>query len=136
MMSERPERPTEQQDANAPSQSDPPSLTSRAPQFTFLTELKRRNVGRVALLYLFTAWLVLQPVNVIFDMLGVPPWANRLVVILVAVGFPVALLLAWIYEVTPEGVRLTSQVEPQASITRQTGRRLDRVIIAVLAIAL
>ena len=125
----------EQGDASAP---PPENVHDRGLPFElrFLSELRRRNVGRIAVLYLFAAWVVLQPVNVVFDMLDVPSWANRLVVLVLALGFPAALLFAWIYELTPDGLKQASRIEPQQSITEQTGRRLDRAIIAVLAIAL
>jgi TolB-like protein/tetratricopeptide (TPR) repeat protein len=105
-------------------------------ELPFLRELKRRNVVRVALLYLAVCWLILEPVHVIFHMLEVPVWANRLVVILMAFGFPAVVLFAWVYEITPEGLKPTDEVPHGQSIRKQTGRRLDFAIIAVLALAL
>src|SRR6201981_1735352 len=99
-------------------------------------QLKQRNVFRVAVLYLMVCWLILDPVHVIFHMLDVPLWANRLVVMLMAVGFPAAVIFAWVYEITPEGLKPTVEVPHGQSIRRLTGRRLDRAIIAVLAVAL
>ena len=101
----------------------------------FLEELKRRNLVRVAILYLIACWLILEPTHVVFHMLEVPAWANRLVVLLMAIGFPLVLLFSWVYEVTPQGLKLTAQVDPAQSITHQTGRKLDRAIIAVLSLA-
>ena len=105
-------------------------------EFRFLDELKRRNVGRVAILYLVVCWLVLEPVHVIFHMLEVPVWANRLVIILMALGFPAATIFAWVYEITPEGLKPTAEIPHGQSIRRQTGRRIDRAIIVVLVLAL
>ena len=99
-------------------------------------KLKARNIVRVAVLYLVVCWLILEPVHVIFHMLEVPAWANRLVVILMAVGFPAVLLFAWAFEVTPQGLKPSAEVAPERSIARNTGRRLDRAIIVVLAVAL
>jgi len=99
-------------------------------------QLKQRNVIRVAVLYLVVCWLTLDPVHVIFHMLDVPIWANRLVVTLMAVGFPAAVIFAWVYEITPEGLKPTVEVPHGQSIRKLTGRRLDRAIIAVLAVAL
>ena len=99
-------------------------------------QLKQRNVFRVAVLYLVVCWLVLDPVHVIFHMLDVPIWANRLVVMLMAVGFPAVVIFAWVYEITPEGLKPTVEVPHHESIRKLTGRRLDRAIIAVLAVAL
>ncbi len=102
----------------------------------FLRELNRRNVVRVGVLYLIVCWVILEPVHVVFHMLEVPAWANRLVILLMAVGFPAALLFAWVYELTPGGLKLTTEVDLQHSITGHTGRRLDRAIIVVLTVAL
>jgi adenylate cyclase len=112
------------------------SAHSHLPKFTFLEELKRRNVGRVAILYIILGYVVLEIFGVFVHLLDLPPWVGRSAVLLVVLGFPVALLIAWIYEVTPEGLKPTEQVAPQQSIRHLTGRRLDRAIIAVLAIAL
>jgi adenylate cyclase len=105
-------------------------------EFKFFVELKQRNVGRVALLYLVACWLILDPVHVVFHMLEVPAWANRLVLILMAIGLPGVLLFAWAFEITPEGLKPTVEVDPGKSIRSLTGRRLDRAIIVVLALAL
>ncbi|TLZ15819.1 MAG: tetratricopeptide repeat protein [Gammaproteobacteria bacterium] len=104
-------------------------------KFRFLEEIRKRNVGRVAVLYLVVGWLILEPVHVVFHMLEAPLWANWLVIILLALGFPAALVFAWVYEITPEGLKPTVEVPHGQSIRKQTGRRLDRAIIAVLALA-
>src|SRR5260370_35358586 len=104
--------------------------------FRFLEQLKHRNVIRVGILYLVLCWLILDPVHVVFHMLEVPQWANRLVVVLMASGFPAVLLFAWVYEITPEGLKPTVEVEPSRSIRKQTAQRLNRAIFAVMAVAL
>jgi TolB-like protein/Tfp pilus assembly protein PilF len=109
---------------------------SHLPKFTFLEELKRRNVGRVAILYIILGYVVLETFGVFVHLLDLPPWVGRSAVLLVVLGFPVALLIAWIYEITPEGLKPTDEVAPHQSIRHLTGRRLDRAIIAVLAVAL
>ena len=103
--------------------------------FRVFEQLKHRNVIRVGILYLVVCWLILDPVHVLFHMLEVPVWANRLVVILMAIAFPAVLLFAWVYEITPEGLRLTAEVDPQRSIRQQTGQRLNRAIFVVLVLA-
>ena len=105
-------------------------------QFRLLEQLKQRNVFRVAALYLVVCWLILEPVHVVFHMLEVPVWWNRLVIMLMCVGFPAVVIFAWVYEITPEGLKPTVEVPHGQSIRRLTGRRLDRAIIAVLAVAL
>jgi TolB-like protein/Flp pilus assembly protein TadD len=104
--------------------------------FPLFEQLKRRNVFRVAALYLVVCWLILEPVHVVFHMLDVPIWANRLVVMIMALGFPAAVIFAWVYEITPEGLKPTIEVPHGQSIRKATGRRLDVAIIAVLAVAL
>ena len=99
-------------------------------------QLKQRNVFRVAVLYLVVCWLILDPLHVVFHMLDVPIWANRLVLMLMAVGFPAVVIFAWVYEITPEGLKPTVEVAHHQSIRKLTGQRLDRAIIAVLAVAL
>jgi adenylate cyclase len=103
--------------------------------FRVFEQLKRRNVIRVGILYLVVCWLILDPVHVLFHMLEVPVWANRLVVTLMAIGFPAVLLFAWVYEITPEGLKPTAEVDPHKSIRHHTGQRLNRAIVVVLVLA-
>ena len=115
----------------------PPQKPGHQPiEFRFFNELKRRNVGRVAILYLVVCWLILEPTHVIFHMLEVPVWANRLVIIIMALGFPAILIFAWVYELTPDGIKPAVMIAPHKSIRAQTGQRLNRAIIAVMAVAL
>jgi hypothetical protein len=102
----------------------------------FLDKLKRRNVGRVAILYIVVCYLILEPFEMFFHLLELPAWTGRTVVFLMVLGFPAALLFAWAYEITPEGLKPTDEVPPKQSIRAQTGRRLDRAIIVMLAVAL
>jgi TolB-like protein/Flp pilus assembly protein TadD len=78
----------------------------------FFAELKRRNVYRVAIAYAVMAWLLMQIATQVFPFLEIPNWAIRLVIMLLALGFPIALFLAWAYELTPEGIKRTDQIEP------------------------
>jgi adenylate cyclase len=102
----------------------------------FLEQLQRRHVGRVALLYIGIAYVLLEAFAMFFHLLELPSWVGRSTVLLVVLGFPVTLIFAWAYEITPEGIKPALAVEPSPSIARQTGRRLDRAIIVVLAVAL
>ncbi|MCH8117443.1 MAG: adenylyl cyclase, partial [Proteobacteria bacterium] len=99
-------------------------------------ELKRRNVVRVAVAYAVVSWLILQLTNVLMPLLGLPEWVDRLVFLLLVVGFPLALIFAWAFELTPEGLKKEKDVDRSGSITHITGRKLDFAIIAVLAVAL
>jgi TolB-like protein/Flp pilus assembly protein TadD len=98
----------------------------------FFAELKRRNVYKVAIAYGVVAWLLMQVASQIFPFFEIPNWAVRLVVLLLVIGFPVALILAWAFELTPEGIKRAEDVDFSKSITRKTGRKLDFFIIAVL----
>jgi TolB-like protein/Tfp pilus assembly protein PilF len=99
---------------------------------TFFAELKRRNVYKVAIAYGVVAWLLMQVASQIFPFFEIPNWAVRLVVLLLIIGFPVAVILAWAFELTPEGIRRAEDVDLTKSTTRKTGRKLDFFIIAVL----
>jgi hypothetical protein len=98
-------------------------------------ELKRRSVVRVGIAYVVVAWVLLQLGEIVFDFLEVPTWAGKLLIAFLALGLPIALILAWAFELTPEGVKREKDVDRIRMPTRQAGRKLDRVIIAILAIA-
>ncbi|MGB5623961.1 MAG: tetratricopeptide repeat protein [Gammaproteobacteria bacterium] len=102
---------------------------------SFLSEIKRRNVLRMAVLYGVTAWLIMQVADVVIGLATLPEWSGQAVLGVLAVGFPIALIFAWIYEITPEGVKLEREVDRSESITHITARRMDFVVIAVLAAA-
>ena len=97
-------------------------------------ELKRRNVFRVGLAYVLVAWVGLQGADFVLDLIGAPDWVIRALAVAVAMGLPVALIMAWAFELTPEGIKREHEVDRGASITPSTGRRLDRVIIILLGL--
>lgn len=101
----------------------------------FLAELKRRNVLRVAAFYAASGWLLVQVATQVLPVFDVPEWTLRMIVVAVALGFPFALVFSWFYELTPEGLKRETDVERAQSITRDTARALDRLIIGVLAAA-
>src|SRR3990172_5490773 len=98
-------------------------------------ELKRRNVFRVGIAYLVLGWVLLQVVEVVMPILVLPDWVARLVLLLLGIGFPVVLVFAWAFELTPEGVKREKDVDRSQSITSTTGRKLDYTIIGILAVA-
>jgi TolB-like protein len=100
------------------------------------TELKRRNVIRMAGLYLIGAWLLTQVASTLLPAFEAPSWALRGVIVTLAIGFIPALIFSWVFEITPEGLKREHEVEPGQSITPQTGRQMDRMIIVVLVVAL
>lgn len=98
-------------------------------------ELKRRNVFRVAIAYVAVAWLILQVSDIVLDNIAAPDWLMKALMFFLVIGFPVAVLFAWAYEMTPEGIRREKDVDRSASITQQTGQKLNRMIIGVLIVA-
>jgi adenylate cyclase len=102
----------------------------------FFSELKRRNVIRAAGLYLVGAWLLVQVASTVLPMFGAPDWLPRSIVILLVIGFVPALIFSWVFELTPQGLKRDEDVPPEQSIGPQTGRRMDRMIIVVLVLAL
>ena len=102
----------------------------------FFGELKRRNVVRVGVAYIVVCWLVFQIGEILFEEFGAPDWVFKTVILLLAIGLPFALLFAWAFEMTPDGIKKTRDVHVTASITASTGRKLDFVIIAALVVAL
>src|SRR4051794_25248548 len=102
----------------------------------FFAELKRRNVVRMAGLYLVGAWLLVQVAGTVLPMFGAPEWLPRTIVVLLAIGFVPVLIFSWAFELTPQGLRRDAEVAPEESIAPRTGRRMDRMIIAVLLLAL
>jgi TolB-like protein/Tfp pilus assembly protein PilF len=101
----------------------------------FFGELKRRNVFRVAVAYLVAAWLLLQVADIVLENINAPDWIIQVFMLALLIGLPIALIFAWAFEMTPEGLKREKDVDRSRSITHQTGRKLDRVIIGVLAVA-
>ena len=99
-------------------------------------ELKRRNVVRVAIAYAVVAWLLLQLADVVLNNIEAPDWVFQAILLLLAIGFPMALVFAWAFEVTPEGIKKERNVDRSQSITTKTGRKLDFIIIGVLVLTL
>jgi len=100
----------------------------------FFAELKRRNVYRAAVLYGMAAWLLVQIATQVFPFFEIPNWVVRFIVVALVLGFPIAMLLAWLYELTPEGLVREEDVAP--AVRKSMGRRLDFVIIAVLLLVI
>ncbi len=99
-------------------------------------EFKRRNVLRMAVLYAVAAWLIMQVAEVIIGLANLPEWIGPTILALLAVGFPIALIVSWFYELTPEGISLEKDVAAAESITHVTGRRLDFLVISLLCAGL
>jgi TolB-like protein/Flp pilus assembly protein TadD len=103
---------------------------------SFIKELKRRNVFRVAAAYVVVGWLLAEVASLLFGTFEAPAWVMKVFVTVIALGFPLALFFAWAYELTPDGLKREAEIDRTESITSKTGRKLDFFIIAVLIFAL
>ena len=109
-------------------------MRSVAPK-NFFTELKRRNVYKVAVAYAVVAWLLIQAASILFPTFDAPSWAMKVLVALLVLCFPVALVLSWAFEITSEGIKLESEIDPKKSISRKTGRKIVGLTIALAIVA-
>jgi len=102
------------------------------------TELKRRNVYKVAVAYAVVAWLLIQAASILFPTFEAPPWVMKVFVALLVLCFPIALILSWAFEITPEGIKRESEVAPDPSIARRTGRRIVglTIVAGIVAVGL
>jgi len=103
---------------------------------SLILELKRRNVFRIAVVYLVSAWLLLQLTDVLSSLLPVPDWTGSLVVLLLALGFVPVLIFVWVYELTPDGLKREKDVDRTQSMTAMTGKRINALIIVLLVLAI
>jgi TolB-like protein len=110
-------------------------MANRMNPKTFFGELKRRNVYKIAVAYAVASWLLIQIATQVFPFFEIPNWVVRLVVLLLVLGFPVALILSWAFEITPEGIKRESEIAPEKSITRTTGRKIVGLTVVVAIVA-
>ena len=103
---------------------------------SFIAELKRRNVFKVGVAYAIVSWLIVQVISTIHNPLHLPDWFDTVVIVLLIIGFILAIILAWAYELTPEGLKPTKEVVSDQSITRQTGRKLNTLVMLLMGMAL
>jgi hypothetical protein len=102
----------------------------------FVSELQRRNVIKVCVLYVVAGWLLLRLAGLATLALAAPAWVMKAFFIILLIGFPVAVIFSWVYEITPHGLKLETDVKPGQSIAHQTGKRIDRLIIFVVLAAI
>jgi len=103
---------------------------------SFFEELKRRNVFRMTVLYLVAAWLLLQVTDVLSSLLTLPGWAGSFVVMLLLLGFPIMLMVSWVYEMTPEGLRRDKDIDHSESVSSETGRKINTLTVVLLVLAI
>src|SRR5260370_5870496 len=101
----------------------------------FFAELKRRNVYKVAVAYAVVAWLSIQAASILFPTFEAPPWVMKVFVAALVLGFPIVLVFSWAFEITPEGIKRESEVEPNKSISTHTGRKIVALTIGLAVVA-
>jgi len=101
----------------------------------YISELKRRNVIKAGLAYLLVAWLVAQVFSIVLPTFDAPAYFMKTLLFAFAIGFPIWLVFAWVYEITPEGIKKTKEVEQEKSILPKTGSKFNKLIIAALSLA-
>ncbi|MDX1571994.1 MAG: tetratricopeptide repeat protein [Xanthomonadales bacterium] len=103
---------------------------------SFISELKRRNVFKVAAAYVITGWLMVEITTTLLPTFEAPDWVIKVIIFLIMLGFPFALIFAWAFELTPEGLKRSDQVTLEESISKETGQKLNWMIITVLLVAI
>src|SRR6266542_3873862 len=101
----------------------------------FFAELKRRYVYKVAIAYAVVAWLLIQAASIFLPAFNAPQWAMQIVILVLIVGFPIALAFSWAFEITPEGIVRESEVQTNESITHHTGRKIVALTIVLAVVA-
>ncbi len=102
---------------------------------SLFSEMHRRNVFRVAALYVFLSWFILKTTHILIDLAGWSVWFRYGFEVVLAAGLPFVLWFAWVYEITPEGLKRESEVDPEKSITTLTARKIDSAILIVIIIS-
>ena len=108
-------------------------LSAKMNARNFFSELKQRRVYSVAAAYVVVGWLFIQVATQVLPFFNIPNWVVRLVVLLTIVGFPIAVVCAWAFEITPEGIKLEGDIDRR--ITRKTGRKLTALTVIIAAVA-
>src|SRR5438552_9831249 len=101
----------------------------------FFAELKRRNVYKVAVAYAVVAWLTIQAASIFLPAFNAPQWAMQVVILILVIGFPIALVFSWAFEITPQGIVRESEVTADQSITHHTGRKIVALTIVLAVVA-
>src|SRR5438445_12487989 len=101
----------------------------------FFGELKRRNVYKVAVAYAVAAWLLIQAASILFPTFEAPAWVMKIFVTIIILGFPIALVFSWAFEITPEGIKRESEVTADQSIAHHTGRKIVALTIVLAVVA-
>ena len=103
---------------------------------SIFSELKRRNIFRVGLLYVIASWIILQVTEVGVSLVHIPTWVGKLILVFLTIGFPLILIFSWVYEITPDGLKKESKVASGRSITDKTAGKLNCALIVLIVLAL
>ena len=101
---------------------------------SLFNELKRRNVFKVATAYIVVSWLIIQVIGSIVPIIEAPEWVAKAILVVLLAGLPIALLFAWAFELTPDGIKKESEVDRSQSITSQTSSKINMIIIGSLVL--
>src|SRR3954462_5652196 len=101
----------------------------------FFAELKRRNVYKVAVAYAVVGWLLIQAASILFPTFEAPVWVMKVVVVVIAIGFPIALVIAWAFEMTPEGMKRTENISPGEKIPQGSKRKFAALVVMIALLA-
>jgi hypothetical protein len=101
----------------------------------FFAELKRRNVYKVAVAYMVVGWLLIQAASILFPTFEAPAWVMKVFVAVLVLGFQIALIFSWAFEITPEGIKRESEIEPDKSVAVHTGRKIVALTIGLAVLA-
>ena len=102
----------------------------------YIKELKRRNVIKSALAYVVVSWVTIQVMSIVLPTIEAPAFVMKLLLVVLIMGFPLWIVFAWVYEITPEGIKKTTTINPDESITPETSNRLNKIIIGALGVAI
>ena len=102
---------------------------------SFFAELKRRNVYKVAVAYAVVAWLLIQAASILFPTFEAPAWVMKVFVAIVALGFPIALIIAWAFEMTPQGMKRTENIAPNEYIPQWSARKFAALVVTIAMLA-
>ena len=103
---------------------------------SFFDELKRRNVIRIGIAYVVIAWLIMQFSDVVLNNIEAPHWVFQVIMLMLGIGFPLVLIFAWAFEMTPDGLKKEKDVDRSQSITPHTAKKLNSTILVLMALAI
>ena len=105
-------------------------------RMSLFKEMHRRNVFRVAAIYLVMSWLILKSTHILIDLAGLAPWVRYALEVLLVAGLPFVLWFSWVYEITPQGLKREHETDPTRTVTSMTARKIDTAILIIVIIGI